>query len=222
MQQSQESKFSLTDEQILEIIEKYTNKKETNYAILLDGEWGSGKTYFIREKLVPKLKDNYEKEKKEKNKDDKLKNKKPLYISLYGIEDVKEISKSIYLNLLGEKRNKWISAPINIAQFLKPDIDYTKITEVLDQFVNLENNIIVFDDLERCNIDINLCLGFINNLVEHNNIKVIIVANEKEIGKLNYDKNYELKLIAAMNKEVNYNDSSNHCHSGICWSIQIL
>ena len=46
MQQSQESKFSLTDEQILEIIEKYTNKKETNYAILLDGEWGSGKTYF--------------------------------------------------------------------------------------------------------------------------------------------------------------------------------
>ena len=206
MQQSQESKFSLTDEQILEIIEKYTNKKETNYAILLDGEWGSGKTYFIREKLVPKLKDNYEKEKKEKNKDDKLKNKKPLYISLYGIEDVKEISKSIYLNLLGEKSNKWISVPINIAQFLKPDIDYIKITEVLDQFVNLDNNIIVFDDLERCNIDINLCLGFINNLVEHNNIKVIIVANEKEIGKLNYDKNYELKLIAAMNKEVNYND----------------
>lgn len=90
MQQSQESKFSLTDEQILEIIEKYTNKKETNYAILLDGEWGSGKTYFIREKLVPKLKDNYEKEKKEKNKDDKLKNKKPLYISLYGQKMLKK------------------------------------------------------------------------------------------------------------------------------------
>ena len=98
--------FSLTDEQILEIIENYMNKKETNYAILLDGEWGSGKTYFIREKLVPKLKVNYDKEKKEKNKDDKFKNKKPLYISLYGIEDVKEISKSIYLNLLGEKNNK--------------------------------------------------------------------------------------------------------------------
>lgn len=206
MQQLEEDDFLLTDEQILEIIEKYVNKKETNYAILLDGEWGSGKTYFIRERLVPKLKANYEKEKKEKNKDDNLKNKKPIYISLYGMEDVKEISKLIYINLLGEKSNKWISTPINIAQFLKPDIDYSKITEVLEQFVNLEKNIIIFDDLERCNIDINLCLGYINNLVEHNSIKVIIVANEKEIGKLNYDKNYELKLIAAMNKEVNYND----------------
>lgn len=206
MQQLHENEFLLTDEQILEIIEKYVNKKETNYAILLDGEWGSGKTYFIREKLVPKLKDNYEKEKKEKNKDDNLKNKKPIYISLYGMQDVKEISKSIYINLLGEKSNKWISTPINIAQFLKPDIDYSKITEVLEQFVNLDKNIIIFDDLERCNIDINLCLGYINNLVEHNNTKVIIVANEKEIGKLNYDKNYELKLIAAMNKEVDYND----------------
>lgn len=203
MQQLKEEDFLLTDEQILEIIEKYVNKKETNYAILLDGEWESGKTYFVREKLVPKLKVNYEKEKKG---EDNLKNKKPIYISLYGMEDVKEISKAIYINLLGEKSNKWISTPINIAQFLKPDIDYSKITEVLEQFVNLEKNIIIFDDLERCNIDINLCLGYINNLVEHNNIKVIIVANEKEIGKLSYDKNYELKLIAAMNKEVNYND----------------
>ena len=206
MQQLQENEFSLKDEQVLEIIEKYVDKKETNYAILLDGEWGSGKTYFIREKVVPKLKANYEKAKKEKNKDDNLKNKKPIYISLYGIEDVKEISKSIYINLLGEKNNKWVNTPINIAQFLKPDVDYSKITEILEQFVDLEKNIIIFDDLERCNIDINLCLGYINNLVEHNNIKVIIVANEKEIGKLNYDKNYELKLIAAMNKEVNYND----------------
>lgn len=67
MQQLENDDFLLTDEQILEIIEKYVNKKETNYAILLDGEWGSGKTYFIREKLIPKLKANYEKEKKEKN-----------------------------------------------------------------------------------------------------------------------------------------------------------
>lgn len=122
------------------------------------------------------------------------------------MEDVKEISKSIYINMLGEKSNKWISTPINIIQFLKPDMKYSKIQDVLEQFVQLKNNIIIFDDLERCNIDINLCLGYINNLVEHNNVKVIIVANEKEIGKLNYDENYELKLLAAMNKDVNYND----------------
>lgn len=189
MNQLYDKDLELTSEQILEVLKKYINKNETNYAILLDGEWGSGKTYFIREKLIPELK-----------------NKKPIYISLYGIEDVKEISKNIYISLLGEKNSKWINMPINIAQFLKPDMDYSKITDVLEQFVQLENNVIIFDDLERCNIDTNLCLGYINNLVEHNNIKVIIVANEKEIGKLNFDENYELKLIAAMNKDVNYND----------------
>ena len=66
MQQLKENDLSLTDEEILEIIGKYINNQETNYAILLDGEWGSGKTYFIRKKLVPKLKVNYEKERKEK------------------------------------------------------------------------------------------------------------------------------------------------------------
>lgn len=68
MQQLKENDLSLTDEEILEIIGKYINNQETNYAILLDGEWGSGKTYFIRKKLVPKLKVNYEKERKEKKK----------------------------------------------------------------------------------------------------------------------------------------------------------
>lgn len=43
MQQLKEEDFLLTDEQILEIIEKYVNKKETNYAILLDGEWNQEK-----------------------------------------------------------------------------------------------------------------------------------------------------------------------------------
>ena len=138
MKQLQYKDLMLTEEQILKIIKKYISKNETNYAILLDGEWGTGKTYFIREKLIPLLKKDYKKEKKEKNKvfrlkneTVKFKNKKPIYISLYGIEDVKEISKSIYISLLGEKSNKWISAPINITQFLKPDIDYSKITEVL-------------------------------------------------------------------------------------------
>lgn len=193
----------LTDDEIIDIIMKYINKKETNSAILIDGEWGSGKTYFIKEKLIPILKKLFEDSKKNKS---SIKCKKPMYISLYGVNDISEISKAIYINLISEKRKKIITAPINIVQFIKPDINYSKIIEMFEEFVNLEKSIIIFDDLERCNIDINMCLGYINNLVEHNKVKVIIVANEKEIGKINYDKNYELKLLATMNKEVDYND----------------
>lgn len=52
-------------------------------------------------------------------------------------------------------------------------------------FVKLEKLLICFDDLERVKPEMlsdNQILGYINSLVEDNNIKVIIVANE---GKLN-------------------------------------
>lgn len=210
MKDSKNNESFLTDEEIIEIIEKYINRDETNYAILIDGEWGSGKTYFIREKLMPILKEKYEEEKNENEKceikDYNLKNKSPIYISLYGIEDTNEIAKNIYINLIGEKYSKFINFSTNIIKIFKTDLELSKITDALQEIDLLKNRVIIFDDLERCNININTCLGYINNLVEHNNIKVIIVANEKEIGKLNYDDNFELKLISAMNKDVNYND----------------
>ena len=39
MQQLEEDDFLLTDEQILEIIEKYVNKKETNYTKCRFAQW---------------------------------------------------------------------------------------------------------------------------------------------------------------------------------------
>jgi c-di-AMP phosphodiesterase-like protein len=58
--------------------------------------------------------------------------------------------------------------------------------------------ILVFDDLERCNIEIINLLGYINYFVEHQNLKVIVIANEDEIiNKNNTDsyKNTKEKLI---------------------------
>ena len=47
--------------------------------------------------------------------------------------------------------------------------------------------VIVFDDLERCEMPISETLGYINDYVEHKNVKCVIVANEQEINKINYD-----------------------------------
>lgn len=41
-------------EQILESIEDYLKSNITEYAILINGNWGSGKTYFIRKNIVEK------------------------------------------------------------------------------------------------------------------------------------------------------------------------
>lgn len=41
----------LTDEEIINIILKYIDENIYNYAVMIDGEWGCGKTYFVREAL---------------------------------------------------------------------------------------------------------------------------------------------------------------------------
>lgn len=38
---------NMTEQQVKEEVLRYIDDSLYNYAILLDGEWGSGKTYFI-------------------------------------------------------------------------------------------------------------------------------------------------------------------------------
>jgi len=47
-------------------------------------------------------------------------------------------------------------------------------------------------------MQLNEVLGFLNNLVEQNDIKVIIVANQKEIGKTNLTENLAEKYSVAL------------------------
>lgn len=47
--------------------------------------------------------------------------------------------------------------------------------------VDLSSKLLVFEDLERSNIDLIKLLGYVNNLVERDGVKVLLVANENEI-----------------------------------------
>lgn len=51
---------------------------------MLTGEWGSGKSYYIENELVPFLKE---------------KKATAVVVSLYGLSDISTISKSIYMEL---------------------------------------------------------------------------------------------------------------------------
>lgn len=102
----------LTDEKILDIIVKYVSDNRYSQAILIDGEWGSGKTYFVDNKLIPVLKE-------------KVTLKKVLYISLYGTDDVTQILNDIYIANLEtffdkklKKRGNTITKGINIVSKL--------------------------------------------------------------------------------------------------------
>lgn len=49
--------------------------------------------------------------------------------------------------------------------------------------IDLSNKLIVFEDLERSGVDVFEILGYVNNLVEQDGAKVLLIANEDEIIK---------------------------------------
>lgn len=47
--------YTLPDNAIIEIIQDYIKEDRYKSAILIDGEWGSGKTFFVKEKLIKEI-----------------------------------------------------------------------------------------------------------------------------------------------------------------------
>lgn len=197
------NKFELN--QILEYIYEDRYKQ----AILIDGDWGTGKTYFIKKVLIPKLRER---------------NKSVYYVSLYGVSSVNEVMNEIYSAIVSSyfesKFNKRKAKQVNkVLNVLKKTVVAgagcfninTKELPKLSDFKELEDVIIVFDDLERCEIHTNQVLGFINSFVEHDGIKIIIAANQKEIGKINRQKDLPNKYSVALNNNIKIeNDKENN------------
>lgn len=63
--------------------------------------------------------------------------------------------------------------------------------KIPDYLKKLDGKTIVFDDLERCSIPIPQVLGYINQYVETCGLKVIIIANEDEIIRVDVSDNKE-------------------------------
>lgn len=196
----------LKENEIIDIVKEYVENKNTGYAIMIDGEWGSGKTYFVREKLEKKLKKLWEETKREI---------KFIYVSSYGVKSTNELDSKIYekiiLEFLPEKfKSKYqdIERGLGslyeiIKEFKKlPNIPKNSIRNLIEilQKRNSKNYILIFDDIERCEMPITELLGYINEFVEHKSMKTIIIANEKEILKKKMYSNNELKYLVAENK----------------------
>ena len=167
-------------------IQNYLDNDKTKSAIMLIAPWGMGKSYYIQNSLIPYL-----------EKDD---GKRCVVVSLYGMNDIKEISKAIYLEMRakaisckGEKfeAGKIVGKTILKGVLSKVGIDLSLEEQDLEKLyssIDLTNKLIILEDLERSGISIKQVLGYVNNLVEQDGAKVLLVANEKEI------KQYESKI----------------------------
>ena len=176
-------------EQLNNTIKNYLDNDKTNSGIMLTGECASGKSYYIRNELLPYI---------EKDGD-----KKCIVVSLYGISDIAEINKNIYLELrakmLSKKSEKISSGKLiaktivkGVTSFFGVDLSVSeKDLNNLYSSVDLTGKLIVLEDVERSSIDIKERLGYVNSLVEQDGVKVLLVANEQEIYK--YEEIEQLK-----------------------------
>ena len=83
-------------QEIIKTLTDYVNNDKAKYAVLLDGTWGSGKTY-LYETI---LRDTLAKLEYGKNE-----GKGNVYISLYGISTVEQLSKELIINYFLEEIN---------------------------------------------------------------------------------------------------------------------
>lgn len=206
--------IKMTSKEIVDAVISYVRDENAKYAILIDGTWGSGKTYLYENYLVDAI-DSIEVGKNER--------KQNVYISLYGISSIDSLAKQLitnYLiyvkgngNKLVKKGLKPLAGIIGVASSafsfsIGPiSTDLSNVFEKIEGSIDVKDMVICFDDLERCTIPINEFFGFVNNLIEHCNCKVIILADEKNIGKIYANTNIEekyLTVISGNRKVVEY------------------
>ena len=187
-------------EDLVESILDYVKADYTDYAIMINGEWGSGKTYFWNNKIRRKIESL------------QLNGKRytTIYMSLYGISNLEDISKKIFIEttqLMDRNLKKFMSynEQKTIPEYAKTGLDMANFFGVTqngdkvnyEEFFNTDDKILCFDDLERANVDVIDILGYINNFVEHDHIKTIIICNEKELSTKLKSTNLEMKTFIA-------------------------
>ena len=187
-------------EELVESILDYIRADYTDYAIMINGEWGSGKTYFWNNKIRKKI-DTM-----------KLNGKQytTIYMSLYGISNLEDISKKIFIEttqLMDKNLRKYMDAngQTTIPEYAKTGIDMANLFGISQnddrvnygEFFSTDDKVLCFDDLERANVDVIDILGYINNFVEHDHIKTIIICNEKELSTKLKSNNLEMKTFIA-------------------------
>lgn len=177
----------MNDQQILSVIKDYIQNRNINQALMITGEWGCGKSYFVKNSVKEYLRKN-----------GILDNKNYIVFSLYGINNLGDFKNSFYDKIfinqyLGESNKAQKTK--NICERLFNSVSSTIDTSAIgvpvkinlaelihkSDLVQLEKCIFVFDDIERCELSATELWGFINKLTENRGIPVITVANESKI-----------------------------------------
>lgn len=172
-----------------EYIEYYCYINKPGYAVLVTGAWGVGKTFQVKK---------FFKDRKE--------NKQAYYVSLFGIKSAEDIISSVYVAMCPKKTmiKDALQKAEDISNRISNFVDFGLLgftASLAGAFLRQEISIdkpLIFDDIERCGVNLKEILGIINLYTEHHGCNVIVIANEGELegdvegeGKSEFSKSKE-------------------------------
>ena len=155
------------------IIKDFAKRPNKEMMLMIDGKWGVGKTYFLKNLNS-----------KEFGKE------KIIFISLKGIKTLEDINRRVIAEIwkIGKKINLFSKVAQNAIQAGTGGVINISLTDLVSvgfDWKKLNNFIIIFDDFERISCENisypDVLFEIHNTYVEDKNASVIIVANEKEI-----------------------------------------
>lgn len=164
-------------DQIIELLEDSSFPQ----IVLLDGAWGSGKTYFINNNLIEKIEEKF--------------SQKVYFFSLYGISSINDFRDKIISLTLTDQEEASV-----LAKYFSKAIDGVAnnlgergVGAVLSGaagaykyklYGELDDCVLILDDLERVVEEklIKNILGECLSLAESKNIKVVVIANEDKLN----------------------------------------
>lgn len=165
-------------EELNQLVVDYLRQEHTDFAIMINGEWGCGKTYYIAHRLSDIIKSI-----------DSGGGKKytPAIISLYGVSSSEDFYCKVFFGLNQWAKAKWFGVANTAISIVAGVYGADTKKEDWAKLVPIRSNtVLVFDDMERIctdKISYKEILGLINSYAEQENRKVIIVCNEAEICK---------------------------------------
>lgn len=151
-------------------------------ALVLYGEWGSGKTYYCENDLKAAL---------------KVIDVKTCRVSLFGVSDYEEVLNRVIASCLPLTDKVSHGAGAAISALVKNAIktgssilnerigdlgfQFSLKPDLLLPFLDMKNVLVIFDDCERSSFarDDRVFLGFVNNMVENHGWHVLLVRNKR-------------------------------------------
>lgn len=176
-------------------VQEYLSCDNEQYAIMLTGEYGAGKTFYYNHTIKRFV---------------QAQNKESIYISVYGVKSQEDLHKKfieeIYPIIKGNFFYLFTGILEALSNFIGRNInvDKSKITKSIN--INWSNYVVCVDDLERIAKEscITEIFAYIDEILVNHKVKIIFIGNEERLNSLDNNKDYDSEYKRNKEKLVRY------------------